>query len=97
MEFKIIPSRVFNKQLSKLGTQTRQQIYKKIELLKENPYRNKKITSKRFNKLFRIRINVDKKEMRLIYVVIEPKVILACFLERKKDYKDLDKYLKGLF
>ena len=97
MEFKIVPSRVFNKQISKLGAQTRQQIYKKIELLKENPYRNKKITSKRFNKIFRVRINANKKEMRLIYVVIEPNIILACFIERKKDYKDLDKYLKDLF
>jgi len=93
MEFKIIPSRLFKKQVDKFNAKTKEQIYKKIELLKKNPYRNKKITSKKFNKIFRIRINIDKKEMRLIYIVIEPNIILACFLERKNDYKDLEKYL----
>jgi len=97
MEFRVIHSRLFNKQIKKFDQKSREQIHKKIELIKQNPYRNKKITSKRFNKIFRVRLNIEKKEMRLIYIVIEPNIILACFLDRKKDYKDLEKYLRGLF
>ena len=68
-------------------------IHEKIQLIKENPYRYKKIHSQNYSKVFRIRFSIKSKETRLIYVVIEPNVVLVCLLDRKDDYKDLEKYL----
>ena len=86
----------FKEQISELDKKSRQIVYDKIQLLKENPYRNKRIHSKRFSKVFRVRLNLQKKETRLIYVMVEPNILLVCLLDRKKDYKDLDKYLSKI-
>ena len=93
MNFKIIPSKNFNKQISQLDLKSRKLIYDKIQLLKENPYRYKRVHSKLYSKVFSIRLKIDSKETRLIYVIINPNIILTCLLARKKDYKDLEKYL----
>ncbi len=96
MNFKIIPSSNFNKQIIKLDLKSKRIIYDKIQLIKENPYRYKKIHSKKFLRVFKVRFNINKKDVRLIYVIIEPNIILICFLDRKRDYKDLEKYLRKI-
>ena len=83
----------FRSQINKLDKKSRKIIYDKIQLIKQNPYRYKKIHSKLYSRVFRIRFNIRGKEVRLIYVVIEPNVILVCLLERKGGYKDLEKDL----
>lgn len=93
MRYSIISSKDFKKQFDKLDKKSKEIIYDKIQLVKENPFRYKKIHSKKFSKLFRVRLNLNKKETRLIYVIINPNIILTCLLARKKDYKDLEKYL----
>ena len=94
MSFGIIPSNDFNKQISKLDFKSKKIIYDKIQLIKQNPYRFKRLHSKRYSRIFRVRFNINKKETRLIYVVINPNIILVCLLDRKRDYDDLEKYLK---
>ena len=94
MTFKIIPSKLFLKQIRKLDEKSKRIVGDKIGLIKENPYRYKRIHSKIFSKVFRIRLNIKNKETRLVYIVIEPNVILICLLERKKGYRNLEKYLK---
>ena len=84
----------FNKQISKLDSKSKKIIYDKIQLIKQNPYRFKRIHSKKYSRIFRVRFNINKKETRLIYVVINPNIILVCLLDRKKDYNDLEKSLK---
>jgi len=96
MSFRIIPLNIFNKQIKKLDKNSKRIIYEKIQLIKENPYRFKKIHSKLYSRVFRIRFNLNSKEARLIYVILNPNIILACLLDRKKDYKDLEKYLKNI-
>ncbi|MBU1975841.1 MAG: hypothetical protein KKG59_05545 [Nanoarchaeota archaeon] len=91
---KIKATALFKKQVSALNQRNRRIIYEKIELLKENPYRYKKIRSKKYSRVFRIRLNIEQKETRLIYVVLSPNIILVCLLERKGEYKNLEKYLK---
>lgn len=86
----------FNEQVKQLDEKSRRIIYDKIQLIKNNPYRNKKIHSRLYSKVFRIRLNIQSKETRLIYVIIEPNIILVCLLDRKKDYKDLEKYLNKI-
>jgi mRNA-degrading endonuclease RelE of RelBE toxin-antitoxin system len=93
MTFKIKTLQYFKEQIKELDSKSKKIIYEKIQLIKENPYRYKKIHSKQFSKVFRIRLNIISKETRLIYVVIEPNIVLVCLLDRKKGYKDLEKQL----
>ncbi len=96
MTYYIKSSRTFKNQFDKLDDKSKRIVYDKIQLIKENPYRNKRIHTKTFSRVFRVRLNIQGKEKRLIYVVISPKIILACFLDRGKDYKDLEKYLSKI-
>ena len=86
----------FKEQVKVLDAKSKRIIYDKIQLIKSNPYRYKRIHSTQYSKVFRIRFNIKSKETRLIYVVIEPNIILVCLLERKKDYKDLEKHLSKI-
>ena len=96
MNFKIIYANTFYKQLSGLDEKSKRILRQKIELIQQDPFRFKKIHSRLFNKVFRVRLGFEGKETRLVYVVKEPNVIIACLLERKNDYRDLEKYLSKI-
>lgn len=96
MIFEIKSLEHFEKQVKKLDKKSKELIKNKIYLIKQNPYRFKRSHSKKFSKVFRIWINLQGQKSRLIYVVIEPKIVFVCFLDRSKDYKDLEKYLRML-
>jgi mRNA-degrading endonuclease RelE of RelBE toxin-antitoxin system len=93
MKFTIKFTEKFMEQLSVLDVQQKQKINEKIELIKQNPFRFKKIHSAKFNRVFRVRFELEKKEMRLIYVLLNVEIVIVCLLERNKDYKDLELYL----
>jgi len=93
MTFAVKLSLVIVKQLNALDEKSKRIIRGKIRLVEENPFRFKRVHSKLFRKVFRVRINLQGKETRMIYVVLEPNIIIACLLERKKNYRDLEKYL----
>tara|TARA_Y100000310_G_C20694627_1_gene824686 strand:+ start:2461 stop:2760 length:300 start_codon:yes stop_codon:yes gene_type:complete len=94
MVYKIKALGFFKDQVSNLSKESRKLIYDKIELIKQNPYRFKRIRSKQFSKVFRVRFSIERKEVRLIYVVLSSNIVLVCILDRDRDYKDLEKYLK---
>lgn len=96
MNHQIKALEIFTKQISKLDTSSKRIIHNKIQLIKQNPYRFKRIHSKKYSKVFRVRLNLQQKETRLIYTIVEPSIILICLLNRKNDYKDLEKYLKDI-
>ena len=96
MTYTVKPAEFFLEQLAELDEKSKQLIKNKIELIKENPFHFKRIHSKKFNKVFRVRLNLQGKETRLIYVVLEPNIILACLLDRNKNYTDLEKYLNKI-
>jgi len=96
MNFKIKATEFFIKQVSNLPEKDKRAIKQKIKLIKLNPYRFKAIHSKKFSRVFRVRMKIKGKETRLIYVILEPEVIIACLLLRKKDYKELEKYLNKI-
>ncbi|MEK6957382.1 MAG: hypothetical protein AABW99_00150 [archaeon] len=96
MTFAIKLSPVVVEQLNALDEKSKKTIWEKIKLIEENPFHFKKIHSQRFRKVFRVRMSIQGKETRLIYVVLEPNIIIACLLERKRDYNDLEKYLKKI-
>jgi len=96
MTFQVKPLNFFLSQLKVLDKKSKAKIKEKIELIKQNPFRFKSIHSKNFRKVFRVRLNLQGKETRLIYVVLEPNIIIVCLLERKKDYRDLEKFLSKI-
>jgi len=93
MSYEIKALEFFQKQVSKLDKKSKRVIHDKIRLIKENPYRYKRVHSKQYSKVFRIRLSIEQKETRLIYVIIEPSIILCCLLDRGKDYSELERYL----
>ena len=93
MNYKLKPSNFFLGQIEDLSKEAANIIAEKLILIKQNPYRYKRIQGyKRF--LFRIRFQDNKKEKRIIYEVDKPEVKILCILDRDKEYKDLKKYLK---
>ena len=67
MTYTVKPAEFFLEQLAELDEKSKQLIKNKIELIKENPFHFKRIHSKKFNKVFRVRLNLQGKETRLIY------------------------------
>ncbi|MAG01965.1 hypothetical protein CMI42_01395 [Candidatus Pacearchaeota archaeon] len=93
MNYEIKALRFFQDQVLDLDKKSKRIINDKIRLIKENPYRYKRIRSKQYSKVFRIRFSIFRSETRLIYVILEPNIVLVCLLDRKDDYKNLEKYL----
>ena len=93
MNYEIKALTFFQEQISKLDEKSKRIIYDKVRLIKENPYRYKRIHSRQYSKVFRVKLSIQGVETRLIYVIIEPSIVLVCLLDRRKDYADLEKYL----
>ncbi len=94
-EYVLRPSPFFLEQFAALHEDEKRIIRDKISLAKENPYRNKAIKSNEYKRVFRIRIRKDNQDARLIYVLLEPDIILVCMMYRKDDYRELEKFLKN--
>ncbi|MBI2084657.1 MAG: hypothetical protein HYT70_03555 [Candidatus Aenigmarchaeota archaeon] len=93
MTYEIVASGTFLKQVENLLPKYKEQIDKKIDLIKQNPFRFKALHAKLYSRVFRVRLDIGGKGTRLIYVVLGSKIILACLLDRSKEYKDLENYL----
>lgn len=96
MKYQLIPTRYFVQQMTDLDEKEKRIIESKLDLIRLNPFRFKKIHSKLHSRVFRVRLNINNQDSRLIYVVIDPKVVLVCILARKDDYRDLETHLKDL-
>lgn len=96
MTYELIASKTILDQVEKLPQKYKKHIDKKLNLIKQNPFRFKAIHSKLYSKVFRVRLSIEGKETRLIYVVLGSKIILVCLLDRNKEYKDLENYLAKL-
>ena len=94
MDFTLIPTKVFLKQVLSLSERDKAKIKAKLLLAEQNPYRYKSVHSREFPKVFRIRITIDNKEKRLAYAVVKNKILIAGILDRDKDYRELEEYLK---
>ncbi len=95
MNYFLKPTHFFLEQLEALDNKTIRILERKFILLKENPFRFKRI--KGFDLLlFRVRFEDKRKEKRVIYLVNGREVELLCILDRDKEYKDLRRYLRNL-
>lgn len=93
MRYTLIPTKFFLEQLDELSFKARQILGEKLELLKVNPLRNKRISGYNLF-LFRIRFSDFRKEKRVVYLVKGNDVKILCILNRDRSYKDLRRYLK---
>ncbi len=93
MRFEVKATESFQQQFDKLPEKYKKQIKKKVELIETNPFRFKSIHSKLYSRVFRVRLDIEGRETRLIYVILGSKIILVCLLDRTKDYRDLESYL----
>ncbi|MBI4360736.1 hypothetical protein HY572_03105 [Candidatus Micrarchaeota archaeon] len=93
MTFVLQATPYFAEQIKDLTHKEKRIIQSKLDLIQENPYRFKRLHSNRFSKVFRVALNVQQRDSRLVYVVLEPNVIVVCILERKDQYRDLEKRL----
>lgn len=84
----------FLEQIRKFGKKSRKLVEKKIELLRLNPYRFKACVLNNFQRFKGVRVTLDGKERRLIYVVIKNIIFLVCIFDRDKGYGDLEKFLE---
>ena len=94
MKFELVPSNHFLKQVLELSEKDGQRVKHKLLLAEQNPFRNKAIHSKEFNHVFRIRVNLQDREKRIVYIVLKDKILIAGILDRDKDYRELEEYLK---
>ncbi|MBT4375755.1 hypothetical protein HOD29_00050 [archaeon] len=95
MSYRLVPTHLFLQQLEKLSFKSRQILKEKLEYLKFAPARNKRILGYNLF-LFRIRLSDSGKELRIIYLLDKEKIKILCILNRKNNYKDLEKYLRRL-
>jgi len=95
MEFILKPFNFFLEQIEELSDEAKKLVEEKLEIIKINPYRYKRVLGYKLF-LFRIRFKDNRKEKRIIYLIDKPFVKILCILDRDKEYKDLKKYLKKL-
>ena len=96
MKFELVATEFFIEQIRDLDRKSKDQIKEKISLISSYPFRFKRIHSKTLYNIFRVKLNIQSKEMRLIYAVLSPNTILVCLLNRKNNYTDLEKYIQEL-
>ncbi len=95
MKFEVVATEFFIEQIENLDKKSKEQI-KKIKLISANPFRFKRIHSKTVHNVFRVRLNIQSNETRLIYAVLSPNIVLVCLLNRINNYTDLEKYLEKI-
>jgi len=96
MKFELVATEFFIEQIEDLDKKSKDQIKEKIDLISSNPFRFKRIHAKTVHNVFRVRLNLQNKEIRLIYAVLSPNIVLVCLLDRKNNYTDLEKYLGNI-
>ncbi|MBU3902564.1 MAG: type II toxin-antitoxin system RelE/ParE family toxin [Candidatus Thermoplasmatota archaeon] len=84
MNYRIKVTKQFEKDFTKLKQDLKEGIIKKVDLLKENPYKFKRLHGRLRGK-YSLRIG----DYRIVYSINEDEkeVILYCFGHRKKVYK----------
>ena len=86
-------SKYFDKQFSTLTIKSQNIIENKFKLIKQNPYRFTRLQTK--FPLFRVRVNIEGKDTRLIYTLYEG-IIILLLIERKKGYKGIEKEIERI-
>ncbi len=95
LNFNLIPTKFFQKQLEKLSKKEIEIIQKKLKLIKQNPFRFEKLEGYRF--LFKIKVNVTNNYSRILYAVFKPNkndITIYGIFPRKNNYQDIKRIFK---
>lgn len=91
--FNIRPSKYFLKQLSQLSSKELNLVEDKLQILKQNPFRYKKLEG--YKNTFEVKITINKNYSRLIYSVYIPhknEITVYGIFKRKNNFKDFRRY-----
>ena len=95
--FKFKFTKYFSEQWEQYDEKTKESIKKKLELVKQNPFRFPAHKGYRF--VFKVKLTVEDNYSRLMYAVFMPDkehiTILGIF-DRKADYKDFERIFKDV-
>jgi len=90
--YSLVISEKCEKQIKELDKKSKRILKDKLDIVKNNPFHFKRLVG--FTKpTFRIRFESNNLEKRLIFTLDNDLIKLICILDRKKEYKDLEKYL----
>lgn len=96
--FNIIATKFFIKQFKELTQKEKDLVNSKLEFIKNNPFRYKKLIG--YKNTYEIKITLNDNYSRLIYVVYLPEksnVTLFGIFKRKDEFKDFKKYYENNF
>jgi len=97
LEFSFKFSQYFLKQWRSYGSETKELIQEKLNLVKQNPFRFPKHQGYKF--VFKVKLSVENNYSRLMYAVFMPDskyiTILGIF-DRKAEYKDFERIFRKL-
>ena len=91
--FRLEAAPQYLREFEKLSPKTRAVRLKKIELVLDNPYREKRLAHP-IAAVFRVRFSDRGADKRLIYAVKDDAVFLLEIIHRKHGYGDLDRILR---
>ena len=92
----IVATDFFKEQVAQFDPKTRRVIENKIILIGQNPFRFKALHGQKVSRLFRVRLSTGGKDIRMVYGIEGRQIKLLCFVDREKDYGDLEGYLDRL-
>ena len=98
LDYNIYFTKFFKSQVSKLNEKEKRIIKSKIELLKRDPTRFKKLQS--YKNEFEIKISVQNNYSRLIFALYEPdknSITMFGIFKRKNDFKDFKSFYENYF
>lgn len=81
--YHLVPTKLFLKNLEKLDKQTKKRVSEALHILKNDPYRGKKLTNKEFG-IWRFRVG----DYRIRYDIEKNSIVLYLVQHRKDIYKD---------
>lgn len=81
--YHLVPTKLFLKDLEKLDKQTKKRVSEALHILKNDPYRGKKLTNKEFG-IWRFRVG----DYRIRYDIEKNSIVLYLVQHRKDIYKD---------
>jgi mRNA-degrading endonuclease RelE of RelBE toxin-antitoxin system len=96
LKFETKPTKFFLSQLKKLTLKEKRIISDKLKIIRENPFRYKKL--KGYRNTFEVKLNFEDSYSRLIYCVFVPEtnnITVFGIFKRRNDFKDFKNFYKN--
>ena len=97
-DFRLSHTKFFLKQFKELTEKEKDLVNSKLDILKQNPFRYKKLNG--YKNTFEIKITLNQNYSRLIYATYMPEknyITIFGIFKRKDEFKDFKRYLENNF